>query len=192
MASLFPVAGDEMPAAFVLLVGDAAHGRFCWPQKAFSPRRFLVDSFSCWPPSLIPNQQGTLIRVALWRHVDIASALFSWLHLKRALVSLQRPSWQPNRFIFTLFGWRCGVRVHPLVGAHQALARPLTVAFRLHSQPRLAPRAPNASGLAAMALSALPACSTPAVPSTRVGAAPTTGNAPPRPPLFCASTLARY
>jgi len=85
-------------------VGDAAHGRFCWPRKALSPRRFLVDSFSRRPPSRIPNWQGTLIsiRVASWRRVDIASSLFSWRHLKRALVSSQHPSWQPNRLMFTL------------------------------------------------------------------------------------------
>src|SRR5260221_8654973 len=50
-----------------------------------------------------------------------------------------------------------GVHVRPLVGAHQALTCPLAAASRLHSRPHLAPRAPNASGLAAMALSALPA-----------------------------------
>ena len=44
----------------------------------------------------------------------------------------------------------------------------------------------NASSLAAMAPSALPASPTPAVPSARAGAAPATGNAPPR---SCASTL---
>src|SRR5712691_1100501 len=93
-----------------------------------------------------------------------------------------------------------GVHVRLLVGAHQALTRPLAAASRLHSRPHLAPRAPNASGLVAMALSALPASSTPVVPSARAGAVPMTGNAPPhlctsmprvqlppRPPAFSAA-----
>jgi len=49
-----------MPAAFVFVgaVGDAAHGRFCWPRKALSPRRFLVDSASLPNPKLAGHPRG--------------------------------------------------------------------------------------------------------------------------------------
>jgi len=177
MARLFLVAGD-----------DARCVRFCWWVTLSTvtfvglDRPFLPDDFfSRRPPSRIPNQQGTLIRVALWQRVDIASALFSWWHLKCTLISSQSPSWQPNGFMFALIRIVLQCRAafaFALWWDHIKLSLALS-RRRLDFAPShtLRPGHPNASGLAAMALSALPVSSTPAVPSARAGAAPMIGNA---------------
>jgi len=105
MARLFPVAGDDAHCVWFCWWVTLSTVTFVGLDRPFLPD----DSFSRRPPSRIPNQQGTLIRVALWQRVDIASALFSWQHLKCALVSSQSPSGSQIGSCLPSFGLYCGI-----------------------------------------------------------------------------------